>query len=65
MYKYLNSPQDMHLDVGARVPERDRKQDWKLEDAYETGGTHTFLKFSRAFDTCDEDDYAITVFYPK
>ncbi len=40
--------------IGNSLPEIDPSQDWKLHDAWERGNI-TFLSFSRAFDTCDED----------
>lgn len=50
---------DRHA-VGNQVPEEDPSQDWKLHEARENR-THTFLSFSRDFDTCDPQDYAIRV----
>lgn len=46
--------------IGNQMPELDERQDWKLNDAWESA-THTFLSFSRLWDTCDQDDYPITV----
>jgi len=42
------------------MPETDPNQDWTLHSATEDG-TCTVLTFSRAFDTCDPQDYPITV----
>lgn len=46
--------------MGNQMPEIDASQDWTLNDAWESA-THTFLSFSRNLDTCDPDDYPITV----
>ncbi len=46
--------------TGNQMPEIDGSQDWTLNDAWESA-THTFLSFSRKLDTCDPDDYPITV----
>ncbi|CAL8072115.1 unnamed protein product [Orchesella dallaii] len=45
--------------VGDELPEIDTIQDWVLHKAWESH-SHTFLSFSRAFDTCDPQDYVIT-----
>jgi len=50
---------DYHA-VGNQMPETDPNQDWTLHSATEDG-TCTVLTFSRAFDTCDPQDYPITV----
>ncbi len=46
---------DRHA-VNSQVPEEEESQDWKLGEARENR-THTFLSFSRDFDTCDPQDY--------
>lgn len=46
--------------MGNQMSEVDEKQDWTLHDARESA-SHTFLSFSRAFDTCDANDFPITV----
>lgn len=38
----------------------DDQQDWELQNGYENA-THTVFQFSRKFDTCDHQDFAITV----
>ncbi|XP_071438873.1 MOXD1 homolog 2 [Hetaerina americana] len=40
-------------------PEVEASQDWELLLGYENG-THTILRFRRAYDTCDRMDYKIT-----
>lgn len=40
----------------------DDQQDWELLNGYENG-THTIIQFSRKFDTCDHQDFPITVIY--
>lgn len=50
---------DRHA-VANQLPKLDSKQDWTLHEARESN-THTFLSFSRDFDTCDSEDYPITV----
>lgn len=45
---------DYHT-VKENKPILDQKQDWVLHAASESR-THTFLSFSRAFDTCDQND---------
>lgn len=42
------------------MPVLDDQQDWKLINGYENE-THTMLQFSRKFDTCDHQDFPITV----
>ncbi|CAL8125826.1 unnamed protein product [Orchesella dallaii] len=44
--------------VGNGRPVIDSRQDWTLHSSWENR-THTFLSFSRAFDTCDDQDYVI------
>lgn len=48
---------DRHA-IGNQQPIIDLKQDWMLHSAWQST-THTFLSFSRAFDTCDEHDIPI------
>lgn len=48
---------DRHA-IGNQLPIEDTKQDWILHAAWESS-THTFLSFSRPFDTCDEHDIPI------
>lgn len=48
---------DYHA-VGQQIPVRDPSQDWHLLSAHENG-THTRIRFYRALDTCDPQDYAI------
>ncbi|CAL8072119.1 unnamed protein product [Orchesella dallaii] len=50
---------DRHA-VGNQLPVLDLSQDWELLSAWESE-THTSISFSRAFDTCDPEDYALTV----
>lgn len=45
--------------MGNQLPEEDASQDWVLHWASESD-THTYLSFSRDFDTCDAQDYPIT-----
>ncbi|ODM96226.1 DBH-like monooxygenase protein 1 [Orchesella cincta] len=49
---------DRHA-IANQLPVLDSTQDWNLNWAWESE-THTFLSFSRAFDTCDPEDYALT-----
>lgn len=49
---------DRHA-IGNQLPALDDIQDWTLHGAWENGDS-TFLSFSRAFDTCDKEDYPIT-----
>ncbi len=42
------------------MPVEDSNQDWTLHSGY-LGEGYTKLSFSRAFDTCDTQDYPITV----
>lgn len=49
---------DYHA-VGNQIPVLDPSQDWNLLSARENG-SHTFLTFSRQFDTCDPQDYPVT-----
>ncbi|CAL8141888.1 unnamed protein product [Orchesella dallaii] len=50
---------DRHA-IGNQLPVLDDSQDWTLHQAWENN-THTFLSFSRPFETCDEDhDLPIT-----
>ncbi|ODN00878.1 DBH-like monooxygenase protein 2 [Orchesella cincta] len=49
---------DRHRLGNNGVPVVDSRQNWDLHSARENG-THTFLSFSRAFDTCDEQDHVI------
>lgn len=50
---------DRHA-IGNQQPLLDQSQDWTLHTAWENK-THTFLSFSRPFDTCDADhDLPIT-----
>lgn len=44
---------DRHA-VGNQAPIVDRSQDWKLHSAWESA-THTSISFSRAFETCDNE----------
>lgn len=55
----LSSPQDRHA-VALEMPLVDASQDWHvLYGAENTWGT--VLKVTRKLDTCDPDDYAISV----
>lgn len=45
---------DRHARQENQVPALDPSQDWVLHEAWENY-THTFLSFSRPFDTCDEE----------
>lgn len=49
---------DRHA-IANQLPEEDPSQDWTLLEARESE-SFTFLCFSRAFDTCDPQDYPIT-----
>ncbi|CAL8141891.1 unnamed protein product [Orchesella dallaii] len=49
---------DRHA-LGHNLPVMDAQQDWTLHSAVQSEG-YTFLSFSRAFDTCDKEDYPIT-----
>ncbi|KAK3703833.1 hypothetical protein QZH41_012443 [Actinostola sp. cb2023] len=51
--------QDRYADAKA-LPSVDKKQDYKLLEAYEKNG-ETVLKFTRKYDTCDERDRKIEV----
>ncbi|GIY68908.1 MOXD1 homolog 2 [Caerostris extrusa] len=51
--------QDRHAYKNA-MPVLDDQQDFQLLHGYENE-THTVLQFSRKFDTCDDQDMAITV----
>ncbi|CAL8124598.1 unnamed protein product [Orchesella dallaii] len=44
---------DRHA-IGNQLPELDDSQDWTLHEARENS-THTFMSFSRLFETCDGD----------
>lgn len=44
-------------------PQMDSSQDYNLQVGYENK-THTVLRFSRQYDTCDRRDFKITVSYP-
>lgn len=44
---------DRHA-IGHQLPVEDPSQDWHLHQAWESR-SHTFLSFSRPFETCDED----------
>lgn len=46
--------------MGFTTPKIDDNQDWILLNSSETNGL-TYLKFSRLLDTCDDEDYPITV----
>lgn len=50
---------DVHI-TGNRSVRIDQQNDWKLIGAWEKG-KRTYLSFTRAFDTCDDQDYPITV----
>lgn len=51
---------DRHA-IGHNLPVEDTSQDWTLHEAVELD-SHTFLSFSRPFETCDEDhDLSIEV----
>ena len=41
------------------TPRYDGSQDWKLTGASEEGG-YTTLQFERKFETCDEEDIALS-----
>jgi hypothetical protein len=47
-----------YLSEGNEFPKIDPRQDWNLIEGKENG-THTTLKFFRAFDTCDDKDIQI------
>lgn len=49
---------DRHA-IAQQQPIIDQQQNWVLHLAQENN-THTFLSFSRAFDTCDQNDVPIT-----
>ncbi|XP_020297995.1 MOXD1 homolog 2 [Pseudomyrmex gracilis] len=51
--------QDRHVKGASRVPEMDSSQDYRLLLGYENK-THTVLRFSRRYDTCDPRDLKIT-----
>ncbi|XP_035704417.1 DBH-like monooxygenase protein 2 homolog isoform X2 [Folsomia candida] len=48
------------IGVGFTTPKIDDNQDWILLNSSETNGL-TYLKFSRLLDTCDDEDYPITM----
>lgn len=51
--------QDLHINSN-RSLQIDQHQDWKLVGAWEKG-KRTYLSFIRSMDTCDFQDYPITV----
>ncbi|XP_053566649.1 DBH-like monooxygenase protein 1 [Bombina bombina] len=51
--------QDYFTDENSRDLQKDSQQNYNLEYAMENG-THTFLKFSRDLNTCDNNDKPIT-----
>ncbi|XP_053994573.1 MOXD1 homolog 2 isoform X1 [Hylaeus volcanicus] len=51
--------QDRHVKNGSRDPQMDSSQDYSLLLGYENK-THTVLRFSRRYDTCDSWDLKIT-----
>ncbi|XP_011642659.1 MOXD1 homolog 2-like [Pogonomyrmex barbatus] len=52
--------QDRHVKDASRDPQMDSSQDYRLLLGYENK-THTVLRFSRQYDTCDPRDLKITV----
>lgn len=52
--------QDRHVKDASRDPQMDSSQDYHLLLGYENK-THTVLRFSRQYDTCDHHDLKITV----
>jgi len=52
--------QDRHVKDASRDPQMDSSQDYRLLLGYENK-THTVLRFSRRYDTCDPRDLKITV----
>lgn len=55
--------QDRHVKDATRDPQMDSSQDYNLQLGYENK-THTVLRFSRQYDTCDPRDLKITVSCP-
>ncbi|XP_015603394.1 MOXD1 homolog 2 [Cephus cinctus] len=51
--------QDRHVKAAGRDPQMDTSQDYRLLLGYENK-THTVLRFSRSYDTCDLRDLKIT-----
>ncbi|EZA62273.1 MOXD1-like protein, partial [Ooceraea biroi] len=51
---------DRHVKDASRDPQMDSSQDYRLLLGYENK-THTVLRFSRRYDTCDPRDLKITV----
>ncbi|XP_014208598.1 MOXD1 homolog 2 [Copidosoma floridanum] len=51
--------QDRHVKGANRDPQMDSSQDYHLQSGYENK-THTVLRFSRRYDTCDPRDLKIT-----
>ncbi|KYN19431.1 MOXD1 like protein 2 [Trachymyrmex cornetzi] len=51
--------QDRHVKDASRDPQMDSSQDYRLLLGYENK-THTVLRFSRRYDTCDPRDLKIT-----
>lgn len=51
--------QDRHVKDATRDPQMDSSQDYNLQLGYENK-THTVLRFSRQYDTCDPRDLKIT-----
>ncbi|XP_033223528.1 MOXD1 homolog 2 [Belonocnema kinseyi] len=51
--------QDRHVKDAGRDPQMDSSQDYHLQLGYENK-THTVLRFSRQYDTCDPRDLKIT-----
>jgi len=48
------------IGIGFTTPKVDDHEDWTLLEATEAQG-QTYLKFSRPINSCDPEDYAITV----
>ncbi|KAI4498505.1 hypothetical protein M0802_006440 [Mischocyttarus mexicanus] len=53
---------DRHMKDVSKDPEVDSSQDYRLLLGYENK-THTVLRFSRRYDTCDSRDLKITLLY--
>ncbi|KOC64033.1 MOXD1 like protein 2 [Habropoda laboriosa] len=52
--------QDRHVKNSSKDPQMDSSQDYCLLQGFENK-THTVLRFSRPYDTCDRRDLKITV----
>lgn len=59
--EYLNCSQDCHGGGGHAAPMKDQQQNYELLTGFQND-THTVIRFSRAWDTCDsQDDLVLTV----